>query len=117
MLPRRKAARSGIRDGDGPIRSPAHLALVRGFVCTAYHSDDCEGRIEAHHVRSAATSGVGVKPGDDHAVPLCARHHREVHQLGIESFEAKHGVDLAAWAAKLAKASAHIRKAKKERGM
>lgn len=59
---------------------------------------------------------MGQKAGDDHAVPLCAFHHDEVHRIGRETFEARHKVDLNAVADKLARASAHIRKVKLERG-
>lgn len=116
MLTRRKPPKSGIRDMDGPIRSPAHLQFVRGFLCAAHKSDDCNGPIHAHHVSHAGEAAMGQKVGDDHAVPLCAVHHDEVHRIGRETFEARHGIDLNAVAAKLARASSHIRKAKRERG-
>ena len=115
MLTRRKPPRSGIRDMDGPIRSPSHLQFVRGFCCAAM-GDGCSGPIQAHHVSHAGEAAMGQKVGDDYAVPLCAAHHAEVHSLGRETFEMRHGVDLGVYAAKLAKASAHIRKAKRERG-
>ncbi|MCF4166371.1 hypothetical protein L2U69_12010 [Zavarzinia compransoris] len=116
MLPRRKPNRSGIRDNDGPIRSPAHLAHVRGFVCVAFKSGECEGRIEAAHYRSAANAGTGVKPGDEWVFPACAKHHQEQHRIGQPAFEAKYGVDLAKECEALARSSAHIRRAKQERG-
>lgn len=116
MLPRRKPARSGIRDMSGPIRSPAHLQFVRGFLCAAYKSDGCGGPIHAHHVSHAGEAAMGQKVGDDRAVPLCAFHHDEVHRIGHETFETRRKIDLNAIADKLAHASAHIRKAKMERG-
>ena len=116
MLPRRKPKRSGIRDMDGPIRSPGHLQFVRGFCCAVMASDNCDGPIQAHHVSHAGEAAVGQKVGDDRVVPLCAKHHDEIHRSGRETFEERRHVDLEAVAAKLAKASAHIRKAKMERG-
>lgn len=116
MLARRKPTRSGIRDDDGPIRSPGHLKFVRGFVCACMDAG-CSGRIEAHHIRTAATAGVGIKPGDEWAVPLCDLHHREIHSMGQDTFAEKRKVDLPSVAEKLARASAHIRKIKMERGI
>ena len=42
--------------------------------------------------------------GDDRAntVPLCMRHHRQQHAVGIETFQRTYGLDLAAIAADLA---------------
>ena len=49
-----------------------------------------------------ANAGMGMKPSDEHAVGLCARHHRALHQIGRRSFETLHGVDLATEAGRLA---------------
>lgn len=38
--------------------------------------------VEAHHPRM--TAGMGEKCDDDKAVPLCGRHHRELHAMGSE---------------------------------
>lgn len=110
MFPvRRKPPKSGIRESS-VIRSPGHLAWVRQFTCTLWSRGECEGRIEAAHVRLGAHAGMGQKPGDDRAVSLCAKHHREAHDHGEATFQAKYGVDLAAVAARLWKLSPHRRK-------
>jgi hypothetical protein len=82
----------------------AHLAFVRaqGCVVRPTPADRCFGPIEAHHVRSAANSGMGMKPPDTAAVGLCCRHHRALHTMGRRTFETLHAVDLAAQAARLA---------------
>lgn len=54
----------------------------------------CLGEMEAHHVRENGNSGTGIKPPDSDAVPLCTLHHAELHQIGVKSFEARHGCDL-----------------------
>jgi hypothetical protein len=61
------------------------------LVCGAYPSDP-------HHVRS-----VGAGGRDADTVPLCRGCHTEVHTIGRETFAAKHGVDVRAEAARLAK--------------
>ena len=108
---RRKRERSGIRDGDGPIRCPAHLQWCRNFHCLiegkSYamgeygYNHECDGRIEAHHVRKGADGGMGLKPSDATVVPLCTWAHSLVHSVGVDSFEKRYGVDLSATAAEL----------------
>lgn len=40
----------------------------------------------------AEPSAMSMKSGDNWAVPLCSRHHRELHDIGDEkAFFAKHG--------------------------
>src|ERR1700740_947095 len=41
---------------------------------------------EAAHVRTGTESGVGVKPGDRYAVPLCSACHARQHRIGELSF-------------------------------
>lgn len=45
---------------------------------------------EPAHVKSRGAGGTAKD-----MVPLCSEHHREQHQIGIRSFERKHGIDLA----------------------
>lgn len=49
------------------------------------------------HVRSRAAGGTWRD-----LVPMCRAHHDEQHRTGIETFQARHGVDLRALAAALA---------------
>lgn len=44
---------------------------------------------EPHH---AKTRGAGGK--DHHCVGLCPSCHRAVHQMGVETFQERYGVDL-----------------------
>ena len=110
MFPqRRKPPKAATRESS-VIRSPGHLAWLRGFTCSVWHHECCEGRIEAAHVRLGAHAGMGQKPGDDRTVPMCSGHHAEQHRIGEKSFAAKYGVDLEAIAARLWKLSPHRRK-------
>lgn len=61
---------------------PCLLFLLPGGGCTWGDSDPA-------HVKSRGAGG-----GDDTVVPLCRKHHREQHQLGVKSFERKYGLDL-----------------------
>ena len=48
--------------------------------------------IEAHHPRIGII-GMGRKNDDDKAVPLCGRHHRELHTMNEREFWASYGID------------------------
>jgi hypothetical protein len=111
---KRQRPRMGIRD-DGPLRCPAHLAWVRSHACSVPGCQ--EGPIEAAHVRTHGDGGMGMKPGDDRAVSLCVRHHREQHQRGEITFGVVNRVDLLKLAAEFAAASPALKRyhAKKER--
>lgn len=54
--------------------------------------------VQLAHVR---TGGMGRKADWTYTVPLCHTHHREQHQHGVKTFQAKYGLDLTAAAARL----------------
>lgn len=102
IIKKRKAAKMGVRE-ETKVRSPAHLKHVRSFVCCAFgrSGHECGGRMECHHVHENTDGGIGTKPSDEFTVPLCATHHRLLHDHGETAFQAKYGVDLLAIAARL----------------
>ena len=72
--------------------STAHLNWLRQQTCVV---PKCFGEpVHPHHVRTAATAGTGMKPPDEQSVPMCLRHHRELHERGNRTFEARYAVDL-----------------------
>lgn len=91
-LKRRKKERR--KEYAGPIRSATHLQFVRGFVCILYGKHECEGRIEACHIRTGTDGGMGMKPSDCFTFPACEAAHAEQHRIGEAAFERKHGVSL-----------------------
>ena len=52
----------------------------------------CSDAIHNHHTQNG---GMGRKGDFDTIVPLCVRHHREVHDKGVRTFEKTYGLDLA----------------------
>lgn len=50
---------------------------------------------DAHHLRIIGHKrGMSVKNGDDYTIPLCRRHHDELHAMGDEKlFLDLHGID------------------------
>ncbi|HVJ31608.1 MAG TPA: hypothetical protein VND94_00715 [Terriglobia bacterium] len=101
----------GVKTGD-VIRCASHLAWLRTRQCAVARAAGhvCEGKIEAAHVRSGTDGGIGIKPSDIYALPLCAGGHREQHCIGEAAFERRYGIDLKQIAAEHAKASPHRRK-------
>jgi hypothetical protein len=91
-------------------RKTGHLAFVRsqGCVVRTKFRTECRGPIEAHHVRTAANSGIGMKPPDTAVVGLCTRHHRALHGAGRRTFETTYGVDLTEEARRLVALAADI---------
>lgn len=51
---------------------------------------------DAHHLRIVGHKrGMSVKNGDDYTIPLCRRHHDELHAMGDEKiFLDLHGIDV-----------------------
>lgn len=102
---RRKVAKSGIPRGP-KHEWPRHRKFVRSHECSV---PGCVGTpIEFAHIRSAATSGTGLKPHDAFGISLCFAHHREQHSIGQTAFERRHGIDMRAIAAAFVKASPDV---------
>lgn len=114
MLKRRSFANPKTHES-AQIRSPGHLAWVRGHCCAA-ESEACHGKIQAAHVRTGTDGGMGVKPSDRYAIPLCAGHHGEQHQCGETTFEQRHKINMLQLADDLWARSPHGRKWRMEKG-
>jgi hypothetical protein len=68
-------------------RSEAALDAARALPCLICGDPTT---VEAHHPRM--TAGLGQKCDDDKAVPLCGRHHRELHRMNEREFWASYGI-------------------------
>ena len=63
------------------VRDKEHLRYVASqpcLLCSTKPSDP-------HHVRFAQPKALGRKVSDEFAVPLCRRHHRDLHESGNEA--------------------------------
>ena len=102
LPPRRPKTRVG--DEAIPPRCPGHLAFVRGHACSVA-GPDCDGPVEAAHVRRGTGAGMGTKPDDGWTISLCRWHHHQQHAVGEVQFERMHGIDLKALAQEFARRS------------
>ena len=72
------------------IRDLGHLAFVASRPCLVCGRN----RSHAHHLKFAQPTALGRKVSDEFTVPLCAAHHRELHQHGDERvWWAARGID------------------------
>ena len=62
-------------------RNKAHLALVASQPCLVCQTGACD----AHHLKMAQPRSLGRKVSDEFTVPLCRRHHKELHRQGNEA--------------------------------
>lgn len=72
--------------------APAFLQWLRTKNCCI--GGTCAGRIEAAHVRTGTDGGMGSKPSDRYAIPMCASHHAEQHMAGEATFSERHNVNM-----------------------
>lgn len=69
-----------------------HLEFVARCDCTlknyAHREDRCQGGIQAHHLLKPydGSRGLGMRANDRNVIPLCFKHHQELHdRLGTEA--------------------------------
>lgn len=73
------------------LRSKKHMAVVRSHGCCI-----CKNPVaDAHHLRTVGHKrAAALKNGDDFTIPLCRKHHDELHAFGDEKlFLDLHGID------------------------
>lgn len=73
------------------LRSKKHMAVVRSHGCCI-----CRNPVaDAHHLRTVGHKrAAALKNGDDFTIPLCRKHHDELHAFGDEKlFLDLHGID------------------------
>lgn len=59
-------------------RDKAHLAAVAQLPCACWDTGLCFGDVTAHHV--GHDGGTALKANDYQTIPVCARHHDEIHR-------------------------------------
>lgn len=63
------------------IRNRNHLKFIASLPCIICGAAD----VQAAHLRSGNSAGMGLKSGDDKTLPLCLFHHAEQHKCGNEA--------------------------------
>ena len=62
-------------------RSKAHLTFVASQPCLICKTSPCD----AHHLKIARPRSLGRKVSDEFTVPICRKHHQELHRSGSEA--------------------------------
>ena len=102
--PAPKVAHERVKPKQGRLIDNAHLAFVRRLPCAVCST---EGGVDAAHIRfgdltrDKKPAGMGMKPDDKWAVPLCRECHRTQHGQNEKAFWAKCEIDALALAEKL----------------
>lgn len=69
-------------------KNKAHMAWVHEFPCilSSILHKQCRGPIQAHHLLRpwSGSRGMGMKASDRNVVPMCMKHHFELHKRGSE---------------------------------
>jgi hypothetical protein len=75
------------------FRSEKYKAFIRKQPCLI-----CEYPVSEHHHEALnGKKGVALKCPDNEALPLCARHHRERHNIGRDPLFEKYGFLKESW--------------------
>src|SRR5262249_56138256 len=62
-------------------RRKIHLAFVASQPCLICKASPCD----AHHLKIAQPRSLGRKVSDEFTVPLCRKHHQDLHRHGNEA--------------------------------
>lgn len=71
-------------------RSKKYLDFVKTLPSIVAGSGD----VTAHHVRMLGNAGTAIKPSDFWVVPLADSLHKELDQIGRETFYEKYNIDI-----------------------
>ena len=71
-------------------RSKKYLDFVKTLPSIVPGSGD----VTPHHVRMHSNAGTGTKPSDYWTVPLADSLHKELDQIGRETFYKKYNIDI-----------------------
>lgn len=63
------------------------LATYRNKPCII--NKGCFGEVAGHHLRTVGSGGGDVA---DNLIPLCQKHHTEIHAIGHYTFTNKYGL-------------------------
>ena len=88
---RRSNAKRRSREFVRAFGSDERVAWVRALDCFVSYSVACDGPIENAHTESG---GAGRRADARFIVPLCRKHHRQLHELGVDTFGRAYKVDL-----------------------
>ena len=69
-----------------PERDSKYISWIKAnpcIICGYPFSDP-------HH---SSTGGKGTKASDYTCLPLCHKHHQEIHQIGKQTFQAKYNIN------------------------
>ena len=67
------------KDKELKIKDKKYLKWVASNPCIICQQNGCN----AHHIQYAQHRGIGQKVGDQFTIPLCVKHHHQLHNCGM----------------------------------
>ena len=68
---------------DNKIKDKKYLRWVASNPCIICQQYGCN----AHHITYATKRGISQKVGDQYTIPLCVKHHHQLHNCGLSERE------------------------------
>ena len=68
-----------LKDKELKIKDKKYLRWVASNPCIICQQNDCN----AHHITYAMKRGISQKVGDQYTIPLCIKHHHQLHNCGM----------------------------------
>ena len=68
-----------LEDKELKIKDKVYLKWVASNPCIICQQNGCN----AHHIQYAQHRGIGQKVGDQFTLPLCVKHHYQLHNCGM----------------------------------
>ena len=72
------------------IKDKKYLKWVASNPCIICHQYGCN----AHHIQYAMPRGIGQKVGDQFTLPLCVKHHHQLHNCGMSEKQFWEKIDI-----------------------
>jgi hypothetical protein len=66
------------------------------LIASTSREDCCVGSTDPHHIKSVGSGGHDI---ETNVIPLCRKHHTEVHAIGLNRFSNKYA-KIAVWLSK-----------------
>jgi len=63
---------------------------IKTLNCLLVHRGECFGAVTGHHVKSIGAGGHD----ECNEIPLCMKHHTDIHTLGRKTFAERNHLDL-----------------------
>ncbi len=79
-----------LKDKELKIKDKKYLKWVASNPCIICQQNGCN----AHHITYAQFRGISQKVGDQFTIPLCVKHHHQLHNCGMSERDFWNKIDI-----------------------